>query len=123
MNEEHKRASRRATATQRTIKVLEKTLELQKRTEAPAEYIAQTEKNLVNCRASVESFQSLAQFWQANPALTPRQLRAMNPDNYSLGEAQAMAAHCWLCAPAGWKAKVLNRLAELEAAQISTLKA
>lgn len=123
MNEEHKRAARRATATQRTIKVLEKTLELQKRTEAPADYIAITKQNLANCRASVERFQSIAQFWQANPTLTPRQLRAMNPENYSLGEAQAMAAHAWLCAPAGWKEKVLNRLAELEAAEFSTLKA
>lgn len=60
-------------------------------------------------------------FWQNNPGLTPRQLREMNPENYSIDEAEAMAVHAWLCAPIGWKQKVLNRLNFLKESQINHL--
>ncbi len=45
---------------------------------------------------------------------SPRQLRQLDPASLTLDEAQVLAVHAWLCAPQGWKSRVLCRLAELQ---------
>lgn len=59
----------------------------------------------------------LAALWRSI-GVSPRELRTRNPETLSLDEATVLSVHEWGGAPDGWKAAVLKRKAELQAAAV-----